>query len=201
MNQNNAFLEGEADRYYQRNAEANARYSVHEDVVAQMILEAGICPVSIADMGCSSGERLSALCRRYAAHGLGVDASSDAIDSARARDAYVDWHVADWAAYDDPTSFDVIITSYVWHWVDRDDLLAAMARTDRLLVPGGYLVINDFGTVADVPYKHSPGLMTYKRHYPSMFLATGLYELEDSRRYPYQGVGEPCECALLRRLA
>ncbi len=200
MSQAKVFLQGEADAYHRRNRVAYEAYSFKDDIVAQMIMRHELLPSSIVDLGCASGERLSALCAKFAAHGVGIDASVDAIAHAKA-DKRVDWLVADWTTTISPLS-DLIVTSYVWHWVDRMHLLRAMCNVHESLNVGGHLIINDFWTyMLDVPYKHAAGVTTYKRMYDEMFLSTGLYEMRERRKYPYKDSQETAACSLLRRIA
>ncbi len=199
MNQNDIFTAGEADAYTARNAKHNAKYRIDDDIVAQCIDDHVPNPRRILDLGCSSGERLSALSDRHGAFGVGVDASKKAIDAAMARDRRSFWFVGDWT---DPDfeGYDLVITSYVWHWVDRALLTRALLAVDKAVATGGYLIINDFYSIADVPYAHAEGVMTYKRHYPEMFLATGLYEQVLFRPYLYsKESSDPCVCAVLRK--
>ncbi len=212
MNQNALFIASEADAYFRRNASANAAYDIHDDRVARTISQlqrdSDLMPASIADFGCSSGERLSALCARYGiqgANGLGIDASEAAIEAAKERDPDLFWCHADWTARQFvDIGYDVVITSFAWHWIDRHMLLDAMCMAHHHVNTGGILIINDFASVADVPYKHVPGVLTHKRDYPAMFLATGLYEVASFERYAYPGTeaGEdPCSCVALRCIA
>lgn len=205
MSQTEIFIQSEADAYYERNVGAYDTYNINHDIVAKAIKwSARTPPRSIADLGCASGERLSALVDRYMCIGSGIDASSKAIQKAKDREQWkvgsVSWHAMDWTR---PVfaDFDVVITSYVWHWVGREVLMRAMWATDSAVANGGLLVINDFYPDAplDVPYKHAPGITTYKRRYPDMFLATGLYEKVIHVPHDHHG-GEPEACTVLRKL-
>lgn len=201
MSQAQVFLDGEADAYHQRNLAHYAAYSIEDDVVAQQIERSDLLPRSIVDLGCCRGERLSALCAKYAASGTGADASAAAIAAATQRDAQVRWMVADWTDLLLPGT-DLIITSYVWHWVDRAKLLRAMANVHDSLAVGGHLIINDWWMPAvDVPYKHAPGVMTYKRTYDAMFLTTGLYRWRSRLRGFYKDTDEPTACTVLQRVS
>lgn len=209
MSQSQVFLSGEADAYYSRNKEAYAAYRIEDDIVAQCIEAAGLQPKSILDLGCASGERLEALVNRYGctfAHG--VDASSHAIAAAGDRGhAEIGWAMDDWTKLDDNTwgigPYDLVITSYVFHWADRPTLIQTMANVHRLVKVGGHLVINDF--CPNVPgagdYRHAAGVMTYKEQYQEMFRCTGLYSIAHGKVYPYHGDGEPCSCVVMERLA
>ncbi len=203
MTQGRVFLEGEADRYHQRNAAANAAYDITTDRVAQMI-DRHLRPTSIIDLGCASGERLSAICDHYkitGGNGCGIDASRKAIDVALERDENLHFVCMDWTSrHFVDESYDLVITSFAWHWIDRHSLFDALTMAHKL---GEYIIINDFCSFKDVPYRHLAGIVTAKRNYPAMFLATGLYDLVDAEDYDYPGTTgreDPCSCALLKRV-
>jgi len=78
-------------------------------------------------------------------------------------------------------SFDLIIVNFVFHWIDRANLLRSMAEIDRLLEDSGYLIIGDFlpSNLTKVQYHHmeDPKIYTYKQNYAATFTASGLYHL------------------------
>lgn len=196
----NRFVEaGEADAWHRRNAAHLAQYDIDSDIVAQVIDSSGIHPTSILDLGCSSGERLEALCERYGAAGTGIDASHDAIKAAQHRRGTPRWCAWDWTD-GDWGLFDLVIVSYTLHWVDRRNLMRALCTIDSCLGLGGNLLINDFSHNDDVPYKHAPGITTYKRLYHEIFTTTRMYVPIQQKFYPYPGTNEPCAATLLRRV-
>lgn len=203
MSQSAIFLAGEGDAYHLRNAAHNASYRIETDVVAECIERAGLKPTAIIDAGCASGERLGELCRKYNAWGIGVDASREAIDVARDRHPHVTWLHEDWTR-DRLGLCDLFITSYVWHWVDRDHLYRAAANIDDSLREGGHIIINDF--CPDIPtrnrYHHRKDVevWTYKQDYALLFLSSAVYEVVVREEYQYQGSGERCACTVLKRL-
>lgn len=200
MSQSRIFVEGlEGDAYFRRNASHNAAYRIEDDVVAQTIEAAGIEPKSILDLGCSSGERLSALCLLFDAQGMGVDASAEAIRAAGNRDRAVEWEVGDWTQHRSG-EYDLVVLSYVLHWIGRPQLLRAMAAAHEATRLGGHLAVNDFSRNDDVVYKHAPGVMTHKRVHDAMFSATGLFVPVRQKFYPYPGTNEACCCSVLRRV-
>ena len=201
------FLRSEGDAYYERNAAANADYDPRSDVVAKAIEGVGFPlradrPRAILDLGCSSGERLSHLRVKYRASGWGFDASNRAIREAAERDPLANWITKDWTATPDPEvdDFDIVISSYVWHWVDRRYLLRAMAAVQHYTAVGGFLILNDWVMTDDVPYAHAPGVVTYKRDYPRMFLATGCFKERYRLSYTYKDTVEPAACVVLERV-
>ena len=210
--QSTTFAEGEGDAWYARNRAHLSAYEVDDDPVARAITAAGLKPRKILDIGCSSGTRLAAFCRRHMAQGTGVEPSAAAIDEARARDPHLSWHVG--TLDDHPPlhgPFDLVVVSFVLHWVDRRRLLASLAALDAQVADGGCVVISDF--LADHPlrreYHHLAGqnVFTYKNDYPAMLLSTGLYRplLRQTLDYPgflpaQIGTTDRAQIAVLERI-
>jgi SAM-dependent methyltransferase len=75
--------------------------------------------------------------------------------------------------------FELIIVNFVFHWIDRANLLGVVSEIDRLLEDGGFLIIGDFQPVnrLSVPYHHlaNGAVRTYKQNYAEVFLASGMY--------------------------
>lgn len=207
MDNNGVFVwGGEADAYYTRNATALAAYEPFADPVFQVLQDnLKLPPETILDLGCASGERLSALCRHFGCDGVGIDASSEAIRAAEKRDPETSW----WKSPIEDAPFfaniDVVICSMVLHWLRRDCLLGVVAYIDELLStsPAPYLLINDF--YPEKPqkneYRHRPGqeVWTFKRRYQNLFVSSGLYDIVAHRVYPYHGTVEVAAVTLLQR--
>jgi ubiquinone/menaquinone biosynthesis C-methylase UbiE len=108
--------------------------------------------------------------------------------------------------------FDLVVCSFVLHWVDRRRLLQSLAAVDRYLEEGGCVAIADFFSSHLVrrEYHHLPGegIYTYKADYPAMLVATGLYRpvFQQMLEYPDFGSVKPgsptelCYVAVLERL-
>lgn len=211
--QDDAFANGEGDAWYKRNRAHLAAYDLSIDPVARALTAAGLTPRSILDLGCSSGTRLAALCRHHGARGTGVEPSAAAIEEARLRDADLSWHVGTLDAHPAlPGPFEVVIVSFVLHWVDRRQLLASLAAVDAQVADGGCVIIADF--LPEHPlrreYQHlaGQGVYTYKNDYPAMLLGTGLYRPLLRQSFDYPGfspakVGSPdrAQVAVLERLS
>ncbi len=211
-NQATTFAAGEGDAWYTRNRSHLAAYDLAQDPVARALVAAGLQPRTILDLGCSSGTRLATLCRHYGAAGTGVEPSAAAISEARARDPQLTWHVGTLDAHPPLAgTFDVVIVSFVLHWVDRRRLLSSLAAVDAGVAEGGCLVISDF--LPEHPlrreYHHlaGQGVFTYKNDYPAMFLSTGLYRplLRQTLDYPgftpaVPGTADRAQVAVLERL-
>lgn len=181
MTQEDVFSAGEGDAWLARNRAHLEAYDLEGDPVARAIQAAGLTPRSIADLGCSLGTRLSALCARHGARGVGVEPSASAVAAARARDGDRTWLEGTLDRHPPlpGAPFDLVVVSFVLHWVDRRRLLASLAAVDAAVAEGGCLLIADF--LPDFPqrrsYHHLPdaGVFTFKNDYPAMLLATGLY--------------------------
>lgn len=210
--QANTFADGEGDAWYTRNRAHLAAYDLANDPVARAISFANVKPRSILDLGCSSGTRLAALCRLYTAHGTGVEPSAAAIDEARARDPHLTWQVGTLDAHPPLHGpFDLVVVSFVLHWIDRRRLLTSLAALDAQVADGGCVVISDFYPEHPLrrEYHHlaGQGVFTYKNDYPAMLLSTGLYRplLRQTLDYPsfsaaQVGTADRAQVAVLERI-
>jgi ubiquinone/menaquinone biosynthesis C-methylase UbiE len=73
--------------------------------------------------------------------------------------------------------FDVVFFGFSLYLVDRTKLFQAVSEADRVLKPGGFLVIQDFdpGYRYKRPYTHLDGISSYKNSYVDLFSASGHY--------------------------
>lgn len=166
---------------------------------------------AICDLGCANGWRLAALGQAYpeAARLAGSDISEAAV--IQGRRAWPELELAI-GSLDRPGlagQFDVVIVSFVFHWVARERLARSVAAIDELVTEGGALIIADF--LPDRPcartYHHRTdvALFTYKQNYADCFLGLGLYEQLEQSIYSHSHEGEAVDpedravCALLRK--
>jgi SAM-dependent methyltransferase len=182
--QDQYFQESEGDAWFRRNATALEKSPARDPVIETLSLLdvnrlQGIR--SVCDVGCSNGWRLTRLrsllggdCRL-----CGFDASKEAIESGRKRDAGLELEVGlvDSSPFAGP--FDLVIVSFVLHWVDRRRLISAMADIDGLVAQDGYLIVSDFlpDRPCARPYHHRTDvrLYTYKQNYIASFTGMALY--------------------------
>ncbi|KKN82070.1 hypothetical protein LCGC14_0313370 [marine sediment metagenome] len=178
MNQGDAFRNGEGDAWFHRNKAALDRAEA-DDMPLRLLAE-GIPPLdhrsTVFEIGCANGWRLRKLYQRYGCHGYGIDVSKAAI-----QDGY-QWPVsllsiapASDALHFAPHNIDLTIVYFVFHWIDRVEMMASLESIDSCVPNRGFLLIGDFlpEIPTEVPYHHQEGLFTFKADYISPFLAAG----------------------------
>jgi SAM-dependent methyltransferase len=179
--QDSVFLAGEGDAWYRRNAEtlAGRRTDAMLTVLGRLDRLSDIA--SVCDLGCSDGWRLEVLrallpnARRFA----GAEPGAEAIAAGRARWPEFELSVGTLADNAIQGTFDLVLVNGVFSWVDRAALAASILGVDRLVAPGGVLVIADFAADAPmrVPYHHRTdvSLFTHKQNYAECFEVMGTY--------------------------
>ena len=173
-----AFLDGEGDRWFRRNA-ANLSHG-RRDVVVEAIEALRIKPKALLEVGASNGHRVAALAEALGARGCGVEPSSAAVADGTAAHPNIDLRIgsADELPFE-RGEFDLVILGFCMYLVDPALHLRAVAEADRVLADGGALVIFDF--VAAQPYfndyAHLPGLRAHKMEFSRLFTAHPAYTL------------------------
>ena len=215
MNQDDVFLGGEGDAWFHRNAEALSKPQRPDWILGLLsMLDARSEISSVCEVGCADGWRLARLAESLPNVTLnaGFDASAAAIADGKRRHPQLDLRVGPvtWPPFEQ--RFDLVIVSFVLHWIDRAELVRAIAAVDQLVAPGGWLAIADF--LPDRPckrrYHHRDDvvLYTFKQDYASAFTGLGLYEEVARVAFPHSqagGVighvagGERAGCALLKK--
>lgn len=176
------FRQSEGDAFYARNR-VYLETAVARDWVLKTIDRNGLNPQRVFEGGCCTGWRLAELQRRYGCESYGLDVSAQAIADGRRRWPSLALGVDDIASVGSwlVMPCDLVVVSFVFHWLDRSRLLAACSAMDAVLSDGGYLVIADFlpDQPTKVPYHHREGLWTYKCDYARLFEDTGNYRRVD----------------------
>lgn len=176
MNQTERFLKSEADAWFYRNREKiGTGKSIKEDLLLQLIEDAGIKPTSILEVGCANGWRLHELGKRYGAKCIGVDPSTAAWKDSIERypDVTVHHGMAHYLNFPDNT-FDLVIYGFCLYLCEPKRLFQIVMEGDRVLRDGGDLAILDFDVIGQphsVTYHHSPGVLSYKMNYEDIWMA------------------------------
>lgn len=172
------FAEGEADRWYERNAAVLAR--AKDDVLTESIQRLGLAPRRILEIGCANGWRLQRLAELTSARCAGVEPSALAVAAGREVFPGLELAVgtADHLPYAD-ASFDLVVFGFCLYLVDPTLHFRAIAEADRVLASGGHLAIFDFQSAAPYHnnYHHKPGLQTFKMEFSRLLLAHPGYVL------------------------
>lgn len=179
--QESVFVGSEADAWFTRNARsilepAGSAHPVIEAIRAIELPTRG----HLIDLGGAAGQVAAGVTSRYSGWQATIlEPSAKAIKAGQAvfpKSTFVRGSLTQ--PKDIPAGqFDLVIVSFVMHWIDRTLLGQAIANIDRLVKPGGYLLISDFYTPYPRAnsYHHHTGLFTYKQDYSLPFLALNLY--------------------------
>ena len=175
--QEEIFLESEGDKYFERCKGHLGQVTV--DPVSFLIDLYSLSPKSIIDIGCCNGWRLETLREKYKAKCVGVDASKSAIKSGRKSFHELNLETCTISDITISETFDLVMVVFVLHWASRETLLKSLSEIDRLVKPGGYLIVGDFAPTVPTKNKYQHLLdeevWTYKDFYASMFTSIGTY--------------------------
>lgn len=179
--QDQVFVAGEADRWFLRNRRELSLEHARVDPVVRALDLFAVAPHSVLEVGAANGWRLAALAQRGAKRLVAVEPSGEAIAEGRVRFPGVEFRqgVLTNLPIAESELFDLVIVSFVLHWVDRRTLFRSVAEIDRAVADGGMIAIADFSPdrPARVPYHHLPDarMYTFKQDYAAMFVASATY--------------------------
>lgn len=179
MLQDRIFEGSEGDRWFERNRTALNVFDAEADFPLKLIGFYNLCPERVLEIGAANGVRLAAIHARTGAEVVAVEPSAQAVLNGKASFPSVTFVRGNAAAIPLQECFDLVIVNFVFHWIDRANLLKVVAETDRLVQNGGFLLIGDFHPFNQlkVRYHHleTAQVHTYKQDYAATFLASGLY--------------------------
>jgi ubiquinone/menaquinone biosynthesis C-methylase UbiE len=176
--QKSAFLGGEGDKWFQRNASQIAQTA--GDVVTEVIAALKLRPKAVFEIGAANGHRLATLSKAYGCTGSGLDPSSEAVKKGNALYPTLDLKVgtADELPFE-TGAFDIVIVGFCMYLIDPSLHFRAVAEADRILADGGAMVVFDF--LPDQPYHndyvHLAGLRAHKMEFSKLFTAHPAYSL------------------------
>jgi SAM-dependent methyltransferase len=177
--QDSVFSDFEGDRWFERNRSALDSFDAAADLPLKLMGFYDLAPRSVLEIGAANGFRLAAIHERTGAKTVALEPSAQAARNGKARFPSVRFVRGTASAAPLRRAFDLVIVNFVFHWIDRQSLLRAVAEVDRLVSDGGYLLIGDFypANQLRVCYHHLPTeeFFTYKQNYAATFLASGLY--------------------------
>jgi SAM-dependent methyltransferase len=181
MNQTQIFLAEEGNRYFQRNSAVYVNADPAHVPQSMQFYGSYLKPGDkVLEIGCCNGVNLSRLASMVPCQCLGIDPSAEAIEDGRQRFPTISLSVG---TADDlkfgSGMFDFVLFGFCLYLVDRTLLAKSIAEADRVLKSQGFLGITDFDVVVPSvqPYRHIPGLFTYKMDYSRLFTAYPHYAL------------------------
>jgi ubiquinone/menaquinone biosynthesis C-methylase UbiE len=174
--QKEIFLASEADAWYERNREALERQNLGQDPICRSVMELAPAantwgtPMSILEVGCGEGLRLSWLAKELGAQVHGIEPSAKAVAAAQARGVDVKRGTADSLPFDD-AHFDILLFGFCLYLCDPEDMFRVAAEADRVLKAPSWLVVHDFFASAHTrrPYHHKAGVMSNKMDFRKLF--------------------------------
>ena len=134
---------------------------------------------SAFEAGASDGWRLRWMHAKYGCQVQGIDASASAVKQAVVP---VRYGIAPAGINDSPEhAYDLVILGFFAYLLHRSQTLRLAAAVDRILQPGGHLVIVDFLSPypSRAPYAHHPGLAVWKQDLSALWTGSPQYVLVD----------------------
>ena len=215
--QKTAFRLGEGDAWFRRNR--SALEGSPQDWIEHFVSLIGdIRQVrSICDLGCANGWRLAALRKHLdpQCELFGIDVSAAAIVDGKARFPTLQLRQGQLTDLPYERTFDLVIASFVLHWIDRGELARVVSEIDRIVAWEGYLMVSDF--FPDRPsrrrYHHLPEqeVYTFKQDYAGTFEGLAFYRRTAQATFAHGSRGENelilgpidpgdrCACTLLHK--
>lgn len=184
--QKEAWVEYEADAWFDRNQNYLKTYSEERDRVISLIKEYNLKPERVLEIGCSAGYRLNGIKNAFGNCEVhGVEPSKEAIQygqNAFPAVNFLNGTADDLSAFEDD-SMDIVIVGFVFYVIDRSTFFKVVAEIDRVLKNGGILIIVDFfsETALKNVYEHIKefSAFSFKQNYDEVFTASKLYYLLD----------------------
>jgi len=188
--QKDIFLnEGEGDRYFQRNSSkyldgATQDITRHLRFFSKFIGEGD----KVLEIGCATGINLQRLHNLTQCEGYGLDPSREAVAQGQAAfpELKLEVGTADELPYAQG-NFDFVLFGFCLYVVDRALLPKVVSEADRVLKDKGFLGITDFDAkqANKRPYRHVPGMFSYKMDYSRLFTAYPHYCLVEKINYSH----------------
>lgn len=194
----------EGNRWFSRNP--RHLQPDYPDHITAFLRTVSLRPKRILDIGCANGYRLQMIRGIIPdAEAYGIEPSNKAVQDGI--EHYPELHLAEGFSHDlslfSDNYFDMVVVSFVLHWVDRTKLLTTISEIDRVLNDGGTVMIQDFapGTPCKTSYHHLPeeSVFTYKQAYWTVFTASNLYStifLQEFQHDPNESIISRNLCAL-----
>lgn len=186
--QKQAFLHGEGNAWFDRNANAGSGSPDHID---RAILGLIGSPSSVLEIGCADGRRLMQISAQLGGgvRYVGIDPSESAVAAGMSRYPHLDLRVGTADALPEGESFDLVVVGFCLYLCDRSLLSRVVSEVDRVLSNGGQVIIVDFDppTARRRRYRHLDGVWSFKMDYSSIFSVLPHFVLSAKRSMSHAG--------------
>ena len=184
--QKSAFLNFEADSWFERNKEGILNFDKDTDPVNCLLKKYNISPENVIEIGSSAGYRLDVIKKNFPnCNVFGIDPSKSAVSWGKKQYKDINLEIGtsdDLSNYNDD-SMDLVIVGFVFYVLDRNLLFKTVNEINRVLKDGGYVILIDFysGKTSQNNYHHIKDFeaFSYKQKYHELFTSSNTYFLID----------------------
>jgi ubiquinone/menaquinone biosynthesis C-methylase UbiE len=194
------FLKSEGDSWFSRTAE-NERGNFFHPLILDFLkssIQVQHSLERVLEVGCSDGNLLERIVNSFECkYGLGLDPSQKAIEAANNRSiANLEFlrGTADAIPCAD-SEFDLAVAGFFFYVVDRSLYFKVVSELDRVVKPGGFVVIVDFdsNTPKKTPYRSESAVYSFRNRNAEMFLSSGHYSLVSKLTLSHDHKGFPVD--------
>ena len=184
--QKKAFIQYEADSWFERNLSYIRSYDVNDDKTVANLDHYKLNPEALLEIGCSGGYRLNGIKNKFkncVVHGIEPSKKAIAYGKQTFPRVLLNEGTADDLSIYSDQSMDVVIVGFIFYVIDRQILLKVISEVDRVLKNGGVLIIVDFFSPTPIKthYQHIKDFnaFSFKQNYYEIFESSKLYHLLD----------------------
>lgn len=188
-------LKSDGDRYHLVNHDGVG--TIADPLFDKLRIIHQVSPItSILEVGCSTGFRLEKSRVEFGAKCFGVEASAEAVNEGR--ESFPQLTLVNGVAPDVLTqwadeTFDVVTLGHLLYLLPRESLFALAAQVDRLLRPGGHLLVEDFFSTSpsSSDYRHTSVLKVFKSDPTAPWTWSPTYTLVSRSVYELSTQADP----------
>lgn len=190
-------LRADGDGYHERNHAGIG--TIADPAFEAMELIHRVRPItSVLELGCTTGFRLEKARVAFGARCAGLEVSPAAVTEGRDRYPHVQLEIGvaprdlgQWEAH----GFDIVVVGHFMYLLPSEQLFELAAAVDRVLAPGGHLIVMDFlhPRPMSAEYRHHPDLRVTKHDPSAPWLWSPTYALVSRRVYDVSE--DPAACA------
>jgi ubiquinone/menaquinone biosynthesis C-methylase UbiE len=181
QSQKEIFLHSEGDAWYARNRNIINVKNYLNDPIVKSIQKIVECEspsktLSILEIGCGDGARLSFIKNLINCKCFGIDPSAQAVREANLKGVCASIGTAEKLPFEKQV-FDIVIYGFCLYLCDREDLFEIASESNRVLKKESWLIIHDFFDpyFSHQKYEHIEGIHSYKMDYKSLFEWSPFY--------------------------